>query len=110
MRWKLVLLTSLAAALLACGLWYLVAIALFGSAAALARSDSVLLASLAVPLAMTVIASYFVYRHTSRRRKTQASITIVASLLLTVAAYVVTSGLSPKYLYVPRTYDVRHAR
>ena len=110
MRWKLLILTSVAAALVAFGLWCALTIAIFGSAAALARHDWLLLASLVIPLVVTAIAGFFVYRHTARRRRTQAAITVVAVLFLTVFAYFVASLVLPSYLEIPRTYEVRHAR
>lgn len=110
MRWKLLILTSVAAALVACGLWCALTIAIFDSAAALARHDGLLLASLMIPLVVTAIAGFFVYRHTARRRRTQAAITVVAGLLLTAFAYFVASQLFPAYLVIPRTSEVRHAR
>ena len=110
MRWKLLILTSVAAALVASGLWCALTIAIFGSAAALARHDWLLLASLMIPLVVTAIGAFFVYRHTARRRKTQAAITVVVVLLLTAFAYLVASLVLPSYLYIPRTSEVRHAR
>ena len=110
MRWKLLILTSVAAALVAFGLWCALTIAIFGSAAALARHDWLLLASLVIQLVVTAIAGFFVYRHTARRRKTQAAITAVVVLLLTAFAYYVASQLFPAYLVIPRTSEVRRAR
>jgi hypothetical protein len=110
MRWKLLVITSVAAALVACGLWCVLAIILFGSAAALAQHDWLLPGSLAIPLLVTAITAFFVYRHTARRRKTQAAITVVAVLSLAAFAYVVASLLLPNYLVIPRTYEGRHAR
>jgi hypothetical protein len=110
MRWKLVLITSAAAALLGCGVWSVFTIAVIGSAAAMARREWLLLVSLAIPVIITTVASFFVYRHTSRRRKTQAAITVLAVLLMTALAYFVVSQLFPEYLVIPRTYEVRQAR
>jgi hypothetical protein len=110
MRWKLLVVASVAAALVGCGLWCGIAIVVFGSAAVLARRDWVLLVSLAIPLIVTVIATFFVYRHTARKRRTQAAITVIAALALTAFTYVVASLLLPKYLYIPRTSEVRHSR
>jgi len=108
MRWKLLVLVSLVAALLALGLWSALAIALFGSARVLAQSDWLLLCSLVIPLGVTAYAAVFVYRHTSKRRKLQALIATVLVLLLTAALYLIASGHSR--LYIPTTYEVRHAR
>jgi hypothetical protein len=40
---------------------------------------------LIVPIAMIIAASIFVYRHTARRRKTQAMATALLSTILTLA-------------------------
>jgi len=110
MRWKLLVLVSLAAALIALGLWSAVTIAVFGSASALARSDWLLLGSLVIPFGMTAFAGVFVYRHTAKRRKLQALISTVLVLLLTAASYLVASCCFVSRLYIPTTYEVRHAR
>jgi cytochrome bd-type quinol oxidase subunit 2 len=110
MRWKLLIMTSVAAALGGCGLWCGLAIFVFGSTASLARRDWVLLVSLSIPLVITAIAAFFVYRHTARKRRTQAAITVIGTLMLTVLTYCVAWALFPNYLYIPKNADVRHAR
>jgi L-lactate permease len=110
MRWKLLVLASLAAAVLGIGLWSLFAIIFFGTARELARHDLILSMSGLLPLALIVYAGIFVYRHTARRRKTQAVITIVVSLLIAPLIYLGASSVLPGRLYVPRTYDNLHAR
>ena|ERR1041385_697872 len=110
MRWKLLVLASVAAAVLGVGLWSLFAITVFGTARELARHDLILLTSALLPLALIVYAGIFVYRHTARRRKTQAVITILVSLLIVPLIYLGASSLLPGRLYIPRTYEVRHAR
>ena len=108
MRWKLLVLVSFVAALLALGLWSAFTIAVFGSARALARSDWLLLCSLLIPLGVTAYAGVFIYRHTAKRRKLQALIATVLVLLLTAALYLIASA-HPR-LYIPTIYEVRHAR
>jgi len=110
MRWKLLVTASLAAALLAFGLWSALAIGAFGTARELARHDWLLLAGAIVPLAIAVYAGVFVYRHTARRRKTQAVVTVIVALFLTVGIYFVASLLFPNMFSIPRTYELRHAR
>ncbi len=44
-----------------------------------------------IPLAAVIYASYFVYRHTARRRKLQATATALLSIILTLAALFVAS-------------------
>ena len=110
MRWKLLILASLGAAILGIGLWASFAIIFFGSARALARHDWLLLASSLIPFALVAYASVFVYRHTARRRKTQVVTTAVVSILLALFFYLAASTLFVSRLYIPRTYEVRHAR
>jgi cytochrome bd-type quinol oxidase subunit 2 len=104
MRWKLLVLSSLAAALVAFGLWSALAIGLFGTATGLARHDWLLFVSAIVPLAIAAYAGVFVYRHTARRRKTQAVFTVMLSLVFTLGTYLVASQLFPDTLIIRRTY------
>jgi len=110
MRWKLLIIASLAAAFIGCGLWSALVIGIFGNARTLARSDWLLLASAVIPLGIATYAAVFVYRHTARRRKTQATITAILALILTLGSYLVASQAFPERLIIPRTYEVRHAR
>ena len=109
MRWKLLVLVSLTAALLVLGLWSAITIAVFGSARVMAQSDWLLLGSLAIPFGVTAFAGVFVYRHTARRRKTQAVFTIFLTLFLSAGTYLVASQIFPDKLIIPRPYEVRHA-
>jgi len=109
MRWKLLVITSFVSALIAFGLWCVVAIVLFGSARDLARHEWLLLGSSILPLAFAAFVSVFVYRHTPRRRKTQAVITALLTLLIAMGTYLAASQLFPNKLIIPRTYEVRHA-
>ena len=110
MRWKLLVLVSVVAALLALGLWSALAIAGFGSARVLAQNGWLLLCSLFIPLGVTAYAGVFVYRHTARSRKTQLVFTVLLTLCLSVGTYLVASQIFPDKLIIPRTYEVRHAR
>jgi cytochrome bd-type quinol oxidase subunit 2 len=110
MRWKLLVLVSLAAAFIACGLWFGLVIGVFGTAKDLARNNWLLLYSAIVPLAVAAYSGVFVYRHTSRRRKTQATLTAILALLLSLGTYLVASQVFPQRLIIPRTSEVRQAR
>ena len=101
MRWKVIILVSAAAAILGCFLWCGLAIAVFGSASALARHEWLFAASLLIPLSLIAFAGTFVYRHTARRRKSQALITALLSLFLTPAVYMTASVIAPVRLRVP---------
>jgi ABC-type uncharacterized transport system permease subunit len=101
MRWKLLGLVSVIAALFGVALWSAVTIAAFGSARAMARNDWVLLGSLLIPLGATVLGALFVYRHTAHRRKSQAVMATVLTLLLTAATYLVASTFLTTRLHIP---------
>jgi hypothetical protein len=62
--------------------------------------NSVLLVTSFVPLFAAAIAGFFVYRHTSRRRKLQALMSIVITLTITAASYLLGSRLLPHRLSV----------
>lgn len=83
MRWKLLLLASLVAALCgACGTYLLLDVVehfkLIGFSAPYFRLIFIEL----LPLILSLGSGIFVYRHTARRRKLQAILTISLSLLL----------------------------
>jgi cytochrome bd-type quinol oxidase subunit 2 len=110
MRWKLLIIASLAAGFIGCGLWSALAIGVFGSARVLARNDWLLLSTTIIPIAIDAYSGVFVYRHTARRRKTQATFTVILALVLTMGIYLVAAAVFPDRLMIPRTYEVRHAR
>lgn len=83
---------------------------LFGTAWNLSRTGLFLLASTSIPLGMAIFSGVFVYRHTARRRRLQAIITVLLSVLLIPAWYLSFSVLFPERLYIPNAYDVRQAR
>ncbi len=87
MRWKLLIITSVVAALLgvggSVGLLYL----LTGSAMPHRQPGLLAAGSLLFPLAVITFASVFVYRHTARRRRAQAAATALISLALTLAVF-----------------------
>jgi len=76
----------------------------------MAQSDWRLLGSLTIPVVVAIFAGFFVYRHTARKRKTQAVMTLLLSLLLMPLAYLAGWIVLPDRLYIPTTYEVRHAR
>jgi hypothetical protein len=105
MRWKLLVIISLIAALLALGLWSVLIALIFGHVRPVQRHDWLLLASIVVPLAVAAFAGFFVYRHTARRRKIQATITVLLTLSLATAAYFAGSRLVPQLIGIPRLCD-----
>jgi branched-subunit amino acid ABC-type transport system permease component len=102
MRWKLLVLTSVVASIAGGALWSAIVALLFGPAAVMARRDWLLPVSLVVPVGIAVFAGYFVYRHTARRRKTQALITILVALFLTALIHFAIAHSWPNY-FVPRS-------
>jgi len=110
MRWKLLVFASIIAAILSVALWSMFAIIIFGSARVMAQEDWRLLCSLVIPLGVLALASTFVYRHTSKRRKLQAFLATIFTFVLTLVFYVVGSSLFVSRLYIPTTSEVRHAR
>jgi amino acid transporter len=92
MRWKLLVLVSLIASLVGCGI--AIAIIFFLSrspgTASLRSFDLVALSPLIFPLALIIAASFFVYRHTAKRRRLQAIATALLSAILMIAFFFVT--------------------
>jgi len=106
MRLKLVSIVSITAALLGSGASMASVYGLFKSLHPLNQPGLVVLATFLFPTGAIVWATIFVYRHTARRRKLQAVMTALLSLLLTVgtftAALLLTSRATP-VLHEPAT-------
>jgi hypothetical protein len=87
LRWKLLVITSLAAAVVGAGscaaLTYLLL-----PYTGLDGNNWLLLLIFLPPLSAIIYATIFVYRHTARRRKLQASLAALSSLLLAAAIFV----------------------
>jgi hypothetical protein len=99
MRWKLLILTSLLAAIAGVGLALAVILGFYGSLKNLSTHEVSASLTFALPLATTACAGFFTYRHTARRRKLQTVLVVVLALLLTLAGFALGSMLTPK-LYV----------
>lgn len=110
MRWKLLGLVSIIAALTGVAIWSATIIAAFGSAGTMARHDWMLLASFLIPLGLTVFGSLFVYRHTAHRRKSQVLISTLLTLALTCALYLVAAKFFKPRLDIPGIYGTNGAR
>lgn len=110
MRWRLLFITSFAAAILALALWSGIAIAAFGSADAMTRNQLVFVATSLLPLALAVAAGIFAYRHTARRRRTQALVAAILTLALFSVAYVTASWLFPQELLLNRVRVLTEGR
>ena len=90
MRWKLLIIASVLAALLGAGASLAALRYVFGGGRGI-FADWAVASTLLLPLAATTYASIFVYRRTSRRRALQAAATAMLSLMLTLAAFVAAS-------------------
>jgi hypothetical protein len=93
MRWKLLIITSLVAAVVGAGGSLGLALGLTGSTRRPAALDIYVILTLLFPLAAVFFASFFVYRHTARWRKSQALSTALLSILLTLTMLIVGSIL-----------------
>lgn len=100
MRLKLVLIASVLAAIVGAGSCIALVLGVF-SVKALSNPGLLVTSTLLLPIATTVFASLFVYRHTARRRKTQAFLTAILTTLLTLAFFIGASILSSRNLEPP---------
>ncbi|MGH9882649.1 MAG: hypothetical protein ACRD6N_14530 [Pyrinomonadaceae bacterium] len=91
MRLKLVLIASLLAALTGAGASVAIILSVFSSLNSLSAPGLLVLSTLLLPIVTCLLASIFVYRHTARRRKLQAALTAILSIVLTLAAFIVAS-------------------
>ena len=88
MRLKLLMIASLVAAVVGAAVTVVILSTAFGSlnvalaAKPFAHEVWVVVVQSALPLLIAALASMFVYRHTARRRKLQAALTLILSLLL----------------------------
>ena len=90
MRLKLVFIASSLAAIVGAGSCIALVLGVF-SRQALSNPSLLVISTFLLPLATIVYSSIFVYRHTARRRRLQAFLTLVLATLLTVALLVATS-------------------
>jgi hypothetical protein len=90
MRLKLVLIASSLAAIAGAGSCIALVLGVF-SRQALSSPGLLVASTFLLPLATIIYSSIFVYRHTARRRRLQAFLTLVLAALLTIAIFVVTS-------------------
>jgi hypothetical protein len=99
MRLKLVFISSVVAAMVGAGSAIAIILWVFSSLKPLAAPGSLVLATFLFPAGAVLLAAFFVYRHTARRRKLQAALTVLISLVLTIGLFVigsiVTSRVNP---------------
>jgi hypothetical protein len=87
MRLKLVLIVSILVALLGAGGSLGIVLGFYSSLSPLRSPDLLVLGSFFLPLGLTAWGAIFVYRHTARRRKLQATMTALLSLILILGAF-----------------------
>jgi hypothetical protein len=91
MRLKLVLISSVTAALVGAGSVIAIILFVFSSLKPIATPGVLVLSTFLLPILTTALASIFVYRHTARRRKLQAALTALTSLVLILALFLLAS-------------------
>jgi len=87
MRLKLVFIVSIIAALIGSGASIGIVLGVFASLRPLSPPSLLVISTFILPAAAIVWAAIFVYRHTARRRRLQAIMTALLSLLLTLGAF-----------------------
>jgi hypothetical protein len=95
MRLKLVVIVSLLAAIVGAGSCIALVLGVF-TVQTLSSPGLLVSATLLLPIAAIIFASIFVYRHTARRRRLQAFLTVVLATLLTLALFIVASIVSAR--------------
>jgi len=96
MRLKLVIISSLVAAIVGAGSAIAIILSVFSSLKPVGSPGLLVLSAYLLPAVMTVLAAVFVYRHTARRRKLQAALTALMSLLLVIAFFVAASVITAR--------------
>jgi len=105
-RWKLLFITSVVAIMISTGLWVAAVVIFFGPARVIEVRDSLWPVTLVIPAIGSLSTGFFVYRHTSRRRKLQAMLSITLALAGTLCVYRIMSRRLPHYLG-PAPNDLR---
>ncbi len=95
MRLKLVIISSLIAAVVGAGSAIAIILSVFSSLKP-ASPGLLVVSTYLLPAIMIVLATIFVYRHTARRRKLQAALTAILSLLLVIAFFVLASVITAR--------------
>jgi len=96
MRLKLVLIASFLSAVVGAGASIALILWKFSSLKGLSAPDLLIASTFFLPIATVVAAVFFVYRHTARRRKTQALLTGILGVFLSLAILIVASLLTSR--------------
>jgi hypothetical protein len=94
-RWKLLLLTSLVAAAVGAGGGYGLVYGLLHFSRPYPPALTLIILIELMPMVLSISASVFIYRHTARRRKLQALLALLLSLLLSQAFIYLATFLLP---------------
>ncbi len=96
MRLKLVIISSLFAAIIGAGSTIGIILAVFSSLKPIASPGLLVISTYLLPTLMIILSATFVYRHTARRRKLQATLTALIALLVTIAFFVIASVITAR--------------
>ncbi|HEV7475054.1 MAG TPA: hypothetical protein VGN90_13460 [Pyrinomonadaceae bacterium] len=96
MRLKLVLISSLVAAIVGAGSAVAIILFAFSSLKPISAPGLLVFSTYLLPVLATLLASIFVYRHTAKRRKLQALLTAIIASLLTISLFVLASILTAR--------------
>ncbi|HEY4423209.1 MAG TPA: hypothetical protein VGN10_03330 [Pyrinomonadaceae bacterium] len=107
MRLKLVIAASVLAAVVGAGICIALVLGVF-SVKTLSNPGLLVTSTLVLPIATTAFASIFVYRHTARRRKLQASLTAIIAIILTLTFLIAASILTGRYRPLEPRPPVEH--
>jgi TctA family transporter len=106
MRWKLLLITALLATIAGAGSTLFLVYALVRPFESLVRPSLFSLAALLIPVAAITFAAIFVYRHTARRRRLQAMLTVLMASVLMLTVLLLSSVLYTKPAPAPTPVPV----
>jgi hypothetical protein len=96
MRLKLVLISSLIAAIVGAGSAVAIILFVFSSLGPITAPGLLVVSTYLLPMLATLLASSFVYRHTARRRKLQAVLTAMITLLLSISVFMLASIMTAR--------------
>ena len=106
MRLKLVLIASLVSAIVGSSASIAIIMGKFSSLEGLSAPDLLVASTFILPVAAVVLAASFVYRHTARRRKTQALLTGILAAFLSLAIFILAVVLTSRAMPTPPPHPV----
>jgi uncharacterized BrkB/YihY/UPF0761 family membrane protein len=97
MRLRLVLIISSLAALIGAGASIAIILGVSSSLRSLRAPGPLILSTFVLPIAAVFLGSFFIYRHTARRRKLQAFLTALLATFLSLCLFLLASILTARY-------------